>query len=99
ALRLWSGCLIHEVALGSYDVATIAGIRLSTPLRTAVDLALFENHPAGMDALTRLSRAESLKCPPATITAALKAQGRMPHKLEAIKRVDSLSSRPEPRPC
>ncbi|BAS09190.1 hypothetical protein AHiyo4_26120 [Arthrobacter sp. Hiyo4] len=40
SLRGTRGCTLHEVRLGPFDVVSMGGLMVSSPLRTAVDIAL-----------------------------------------------------------
>ncbi|WP_223916707.1 type IV toxin-antitoxin system AbiEi family antitoxin [Arthrobacter sp. NicSoilC12] len=40
SLRSVRGCTFHEVRLGPFDVVSMGGLMVSSPLRTAVDVAM-----------------------------------------------------------
>ncbi|MGZ4663041.1 MAG: hypothetical protein ACXVYB_17365, partial [Arthrobacter sp.] len=40
SLRTTRGCTLHEVKLGPFDVVSLGSLMVSSPLRTAVDVAL-----------------------------------------------------------
>jgi hypothetical protein len=90
ALRPWSGCTLHEVNLGRFDAAGIAGIAVTTPLRTAVDLALHTDAEAALPALKALTADATLGCPPGLVRQALEAVHRVPHKAAALERISAL---------
>ncbi|HEY8295112.1 MAG TPA: hypothetical protein VIG41_07215 [Micrococcaceae bacterium] len=89
-LRPWTGYWLHEVQLGRFDAVELEGCRITTPLRTAVDLALYAPHPAGAEALKLLAGTPGLGCPPGLIRAALLAQQRVPRRRAALALVDAL---------
>ena len=90
ALRPWSGCIVHEVSLGRFDAANIAGISVTTPLRTAVDLALHGDAEAALPALAAITSDAKLGCPPGLVRQALEATHRVPHKAAALERIRAL---------
>ncbi|MDQ6752608.1 MAG: hypothetical protein M3017_04135 [Actinomycetota bacterium] len=90
ALRPWSGCILHEVSLGRFDAVSLAGTPVTTPLRTAVDLALHLDAESCLPALRAISRDASLGCPLGLIRQALKAGHRIPHKGAALERIRAL---------
>ncbi|MFI7482364.1 type IV toxin-antitoxin system AbiEi family antitoxin [Kocuria sp. M1R5S2] len=81
------GVALHQVTLGGYDVHDTGAVRVTTPLRTAVDLALHVPGPDGTAALTTLMHAPHLHCPPELVVAALGSFGRMPGRQAALVRV------------
>lgn len=81
------GLALHQVTLGGYDVHTAGPVQVTTPLRTAVDLALHVPGPEGTAALERLLDAPHLHCPPALVATALRSFGRLPGRRAALLRV------------
>ncbi|MFC4903930.1 type IV toxin-antitoxin system AbiEi family antitoxin [Kocuria oceani] len=81
------GMALHQVTLGGYDVHDSGPVRVTTPLRTAVDLALHVPEHEGLAALERLMHAPHLHCPPPLVQAALESFERMPGRQAALLRV------------
>ena len=51
SLRSTRGCTLHEVRLGPFDVVSMGGLMVSSPLRTAVDIALHVDAHRALPAL------------------------------------------------
>ena len=51
SLRSVRGCTFHEVRLGPFDVVSMGGLMVSSPLRTAVDIALHVDAERAVPAL------------------------------------------------
>lgn len=81
------GLVLHQVTLGGYDVHDAGPVRVTTPLRTAVDLALHVQEHEGSAALQKLMDAPHLHCPPDLVQAALESYVRMPGRQAALVRV------------
>ncbi len=95
ALPPFSALHIHEVTLGSHDIRRISGVRVTTPLRTAVDLAFMLPSTVGgwpdpEAVLWELCRQPGLRCPLPLVREAVAALSRAPHRLRALNRVDRL---------
>lgn len=94
--------LIHEVTLGPLDTVTIGGVPVSTPLRTALDVALHAPDAAAVRVLTALADAKGLDCPLDTIRQAVIARPRLPGKSRALERLDTamgIARSPEQNAC
>ena len=48
SLRSVRGCTFHEVRLGPFDVVSMGGLMVSSPLRTAVDVAMHVDAERGV---------------------------------------------------
>lgn len=84
------GFSLHQTGFHPYDRVRHEAITVTTPLRTAVDLAL---HVPGADAtaaLQRLLAAPHLHCPPQLVHSALDALGKAPGRRRAMARVRKL---------
>lgn len=90
ATRLQSGTVVHEVDLPASDVTEVAGIAITTPLRTACDLALYSHRDRAAPALAAMGANPSLSCPLADVRAELHGLGRVPRKLAALELLDRL---------
>ena len=67
--------VVHRQVIGPDDVTHLAGVAVTTPLRTAVDLLRFDRSPRATAALTALLRAG---LDPAAVHARLAVPGRPP---------------------
>ncbi|WP_434612303.1 hypothetical protein [Arthrobacter sp. A5] len=87
ALPAGTGCILHEAKLSRFDVATIGTMPVTTPLRTAVDLALQVQTDDALQALRAMAADPLLNCPLGLVRQALEARGRVPHKHTALERI------------
>ncbi|WP_035749147.1 hypothetical protein [Arthrobacter sp. 35W] len=82
ALPLFSGCRLHEVALGPFDAPLLGTIRVTTALRTAVDVALCLDPRESRPILEAITTTAVLNCPlglvRSAVDAAAGARGRRP---------------------
>lgn len=90
ALQPGSGCTLHEVKLSRFDIAVIGTMPVTTPLRTAVDLAIHVPAVDALPALRALAADPALNCPLGLIRQALQSCQRVPHKQAALERIQSL---------
>ena len=81
------GFSLHQTTFHPYDRVRHEGITVTTPLRTAVDLALHVSTPEATGALYRLLAAPHLHCPPELVHSALDAIGKTPGRRRAMARV------------
>ncbi|WP_394937769.1 hypothetical protein [Psychromicrobium sp. YIM B11713] len=94
---------VHEVRLGRFDVIERSGVRVTSALRTAVDLA-FQGRPSvpgwadPVEILGQLCENPELACPASLVRRAIECMGQVPYKHKALKRVDSLASGAEHDP-
>jgi hypothetical protein len=90
ALPPWSGCILHEVALGPHDVVPVAGVPVTSALRTAYDVALQVPQAQALPVLAALFRealpGEALQL----VRQAVAAGHRLPHKAAALATLDVL---------
>ena len=92
ALPPFSTAVLHEVLLGPADRVAVGTVSVTSPLRTAVDVAL---HAAGQDAvpvLQRLAAHPDLDCRLDLVRRALEAGTRKPGKAAALERVAAAST-------
>lgn len=85
------GLVIHQTGFAPRDLVVHHGITLTTPLRTAVDLAIHVTGPAGDAALLALLSAPRLHCSPQHLLAELEALAKLPGRRVAIARVRKLA--------
>lgn len=78
---------LHEVALGPLDTMSISGVQITSPLRTALDIAVYARDEDAVRILLALSADARLKCPLGYILQALQIRERMPGKNVALKRL------------
>ena len=83
-----SPAVLHEVRLDREDGMDIAGIAVTTPLRTAVDLARYGPEEEAVQALQAIAAHPVLHCPLAAVRDAVEAGPRQPGKSAALRRVD-----------
>lgn len=88
ALAPFSPAVLHEVRLGPADGMDIAGVRVSTPLRTASDLARHGPEEESVQALLALAANPALHCPLGHVRAITAATQRLPGKAAALDRLD-----------
>lgn len=95
ALRSVTDAVMHEVALGPMDVASVGGVPVTTPLRTALDVALHIAGREGAGILRRMSAEPSLGCSLDLVSAALEAGQRVPGKQRALELLALARQSPE----
>lgn len=92
SLRSTRGCTLHEVRLGPFDVVSLGGLMVSSPLRTAVDIALHVDPERAVPALSALVEHPELGLALRVLTLAVDAVPRMPHKRQALQTLASVRS-------
>lgn len=90
SLRATRGCSFHEVRLGPFDVVSLGGLMVSSPLRTAMDIALHVSPERALPALEAFLAAPELDVPLALLVRAVEATPRMPHKKSALAKLAAL---------
>lgn len=92
--RLGTGdrLLVHEVHFGEFDVVEVAGLRVTSGLRTAVDLALHSEERAALPVLQRLLDHPALGLTGSLVTRALESMPRQPHKERARRLLAQLGA-------
>ncbi|GAA2867266.1 hypothetical protein [Paenarthrobacter ilicis] len=84
SLRGITPCNLHEVRLGQMDVVSMGGLMVSSPLRTAADIALHVDAERAIPALRRLLSREDLGIRLRLLVLAVEAAPRLPHKNRAL---------------
>jgi hypothetical protein len=84
---------IHEVSLGPLDTTTVAGVPVTTALRTALDIALHAPEEEAVPALLALAADAALGCPPDYIRQVLLARIRLPGRRQALARIERVLAR------
>ena len=96
SLRSTRGCTLHEVRLGPFDVVSLGGLMVSSPLRTAVDIALHVETEWAVPALRALLGRPELYLHLRLLRLAVEATPRMPHKRAALAKLEHLRPGPDP---
>jgi hypothetical protein len=92
SLRSTRGCILHEVRLGPLDVVSIGGLLVTSPLRTAVDVALHVEAERAVPALQTLLDKAELGIRLRLLVLAVEATPRVPHKKAALAKLAQLSA-------
>lgn len=98
SLRSAPGCILHEVRLGQLDVVSIGGLLVTSPLRTAVDVALHVEADRALPALGMLLAKEELGVRLRLLVLAVEASARVPHKKAALRKLAALGRTPDAPP-
>jgi hypothetical protein len=89
-LRGMRGCSFHEVRLGPCDVVSLGGLMVSSPLRTALDIALHVAPDRALPALRGFLSAPELNVPLGLLVRAVEASPRLPFKKAALAKLAAL---------
>lgn len=92
SLRGTKGCSLHEVRLGQLDVVSLGGLLVSSPLRTAADIALHVETDQALPALKMLLDREELGVKLRLLILAVESSPRVPHKKRALATLAHLAS-------
>lgn len=92
SLRSTRGCTLHEVRLGPFDVVSIGGLMVSSPLRTALDIALHVDAGRAVPALRGLLARPQQDVRLRLLTLAIEATPRLPHKKAALEKLALLAA-------
>ncbi|MDQ4491490.1 hypothetical protein RBS60_14910 [Sinomonas sp. ASV486] len=92
--RLGTGerLLVHEVSFGDFDVLEIADLRVTSALRTAVDLAIHSEERIAVPVLRRLLAREGLGLTVGLMVRSLEGLPAQPHKTRARRILERLQS-------
>jgi hypothetical protein len=90
SLRSTRGCTFHEVRLGPFDVVSLGGLMVSSPLRTALDIALHVEAEQALPALAALLAKPELDVRLRLLRLAVEASPRVPHKKAALEKLAAL---------
>lgn len=94
SLRSLRGCTFHEVRLGPFDVVSMGGLMVSSPLRTAVDVALHVEEERAVPVLRALLARPELGVRLRLLRLAIDASPRLPYKRAALAKLAAI--RPQP---
>ena len=95
SLRSVRGCTFHEVRLGPFDVVSMGGLMVSSPLRTALDVALHVDAERAVPALRALLARPELGVRLRLLTLAVEASPRLPHKRAALAKLAAVVPPPD----
>ena len=96
SLRSTRGCTFHEVRLGPFDVVSLGGLMVSSPLRTSVDIALHVEPGRAVPALRALLGKPELGLGLRVLTHAIEATPGMPYRKAALAKLEQLRAGPAP---
>jgi hypothetical protein len=96
SLRSTRGCTFHEVRLGALDVVSLGGLMVSSPLRTALDIALHVEADRALPVLAALLDRPGLGVRLRLLRLAVEASPRVPHKKAALQRLAVLETAQPP---
>jgi hypothetical protein len=91
SLRNTRGCTLHEVKLGPLDVVSLGGLMVSSPLRTALDVALHVDAARAIPALEGLLARPQNDVRLRLLILAIEASPRVPHKRAALEKLARLA--------
>ncbi|WP_427116974.1 hypothetical protein [Pseudarthrobacter scleromae] len=91
SLRNTRGCTLHEVKLGPFDVVSLGGLMVSSPLRTALDIALHVDAGRAIPALEGLLARPQKDVRLRLLVLAIEATPRVPHKRAALEKLAALA--------
>lgn len=80
SLPLFSGCSLRQVYLDRFDVLRMGGVLITSPLRTALDVARSAPTPVARAVLTAISRNPAMHCPLGRIRQGLAEAVHVPGK-------------------
>jgi hypothetical protein len=92
SLRSTRGCTFHEVRLGALDVVSLGGLMVSSPLRTALDIALHVESDRALPVLAAFLDRTELGVRLRLLRLAVEASPRVPHKKAALERIAALET-------
>jgi len=91
SLRNTRGCTLHEVKLGPFDVVSLGGLMVSSPLRTALDVALHVDAERAVPTLEQLLARPQKDVRLRLLVLAIEASPRVPHKRAALDKLARLA--------
>ncbi len=83
----FSDAVMHQVTLGPCDTQVIGGVEVTSPLRTALDVAVHGEDPWAVESLRLIAAHPKLRCPLQLVVASLEASARVPGKTRALTRL------------
>ena len=92
ALPPFSGAVLHEVALGPADRTRLGTVPVTTPLRTAYDVALHFPPEESVPVLLGMAAEPGLNCRPAYLRTLLQSSCRIPGTRRALAALDQVEA-------
>ncbi|AIY00579.1 hypothetical protein ART_0980 [Arthrobacter sp. PAMC 25486] len=90
SLPPFSGCTLRQVYLSPQEVLSIGGVLVTSPLRTALDVARTAPEALARAVLEALSRESAFRCSLGRIRQALQAATHVPGKLRGLDLVQGM---------
>ncbi|WP_157359058.1 hypothetical protein [Arthrobacter sp. Soil782] len=87
ALPAFCDAVMHQVTLGPCDLSTIGGVPVTSPLRTALDVAIHGQDSWAVETLKSIAAAPGLRCPLHLVILSLESSVRVPGKARALSRL------------
>ncbi|MFF2031416.1 hypothetical protein [Arthrobacter sp. NPDC058192] len=91
SLRSVRGCTFHEVRLGPFDVVSMGGLMVTSPLRTALDVALHVEAERAAPVLSAFLARPELGVRLRLLRLAIEASPRVPHRRAALAKLSALA--------
>jgi len=91
SLRNTRGCTLHEVRLGPCDAVSLGGLMVSSPLRTALDIALHVEAQRALPVLEALLSRPQNDVRLRLLVLAIESTPRVPHKRSALEKLARLA--------
>lgn len=89
-LPLFSGCSLRQVLLAESDVVKLAGLRLTIPMRTALDVARTAPEALAREVLASMAGLPGLGCSPDRVGAALLTAVRVPGRRRGLQLLEDM---------
>lgn len=90
-LPLFSGCTLRQVLLPDSDVVELAGLRLTVPLRTALDVARTAPSELARSVLASMAELSGLGCAPDRIRAGLLTAMSVPGRRRGLLLLEDMA--------
>jgi hypothetical protein len=90
ALPPFSGCTLRQVYFADADVQRLDGVLLTSPLRTALDVARTAPRALAWEVLFKMSSVASLQCPLGRVRQALQSAAHVPGKVRGQELVEDM---------
>lgn len=89
-LPLLSGCTLGQVLLAESDVSELAGLQLTVPLRTALDVARTAPAAVARQVLAGMAGESGLGCAPDRVRDGLLAAERVPGRRRGLQLIEDI---------
>lgn len=90
-LPLLSGCTLRQVLLPDSDVHVLSGLRLTVPLRTALDVARAAPEPLARTVLANMAGESGLGCGPDRVRTGLLAAVCVPGRRRGLELLEDMA--------